>query len=78
VTGSISDAGAAIAHLVDTAAQVRRWARDEPQVIEEALERAGEDVRKELGRLAVRVQTDPSVLREMAAEIRRRELELRR
>ena len=41
-----------------------------------ALERAGDDLREQLGIMAVRVQTTPEALTAMAAEIRKRKAEL--
>jgi hypothetical protein len=40
------------------------------------LEKAGDDVRRELGILAVRAQRSPEALREMSAEIRKRKTEI--
>lgn len=42
----------------------------------EALEHAGEDVRREIGFIAIRVQDSPDTLKEIAAEARRRRSEL--
>jgi hypothetical protein len=42
----------------------------------DALEKAGDDVRRELGILAVRAQRSPEALKEMSAEIRKRKTEL--
>lgn len=40
------------------------------------LERAGDDIRRELGLIAVKAQTSPEALKEMAAEIRKRKAEI--
>jgi len=51
-------------------------AQDEAGDWRETLERAGEDLRRELGLLAVRAQDSPDALAAMAAEIRRRKAQL--
>jgi ElaB/YqjD/DUF883 family membrane-anchored ribosome-binding protein len=48
--------------------QVSEWRR--------ALDKAGDDVRRELGILAVRAQSSPEALRAMSAEIRKRKAEI--
>lgn len=40
------------------------------------LERAGDDIRRELGLVAVKAQTSPEALKAMAAEIRKRKAEI--
>ena len=60
--GAMKDAGA------DAQTQVSDW--------RSSLERASEDVRRELGVLAVRAQHSPEALRAMSAEIRKRKTEL--
>lgn len=48
--------------------QVSEWRR--------ALDKAGDDVRRELGILAVRAQSSPEALRAMSAEIRKRKAQI--
>jgi hypothetical protein len=52
----------------DTQKQVVEWQR--------ALERAGDDVRRELGLMAVRAQRSPDALKAMSAEIRKHKSEI--
>ncbi len=40
------------------------------------LERAGDDIRRELGVVAVKAQTSPEALKAMSAEIRKRKAEI--
>jgi hypothetical protein len=52
----------------DTQDQVSSWRR--------SLDKAGDDVRRELGILAVRAQSSPEALRAMSAEIRKRKAQI--
>jgi hypothetical protein len=52
----------------DTQKQVVEWQR--------SLEKAGEDVRRELGLMAVRAQRSPEALQAMSSEIRKRKTEI--
>ena len=53
---------------VDSREQVSDWRR--------SLEKAGDDVRREFGILAVRAQSSPEALRAMSAEIRKRKTQI--
>ena len=54
----------------------RRQARDQTAEWQTALESAGDDVLRELGRRAVRAQRSPAALKDLSDEIRRRKAEL--
>ena len=66
----------ALAKVREAAEDVRERARDQAGEWQEALERAGEEMRVELGRRAVRAQSSPEALKQLSAEIRKRKAEL--
>jgi hypothetical protein len=66
----------ALRRLRDATDDFAAHARDEASDFQDALESAGEDLRIELGRRAVRAQRSLSGLNEISAEIRRRKAEL--
>jgi hypothetical protein len=66
-----------IERLRKAATELRSRAEDEASDWEGALEHASEEMRRELGRLAVRAQRTPEALTEMSTEIRRRKTQLR-
>jgi uncharacterized protein YicC (UPF0701 family) len=67
----------AVERLRKAATELRSRAEDEASDGEGALEHASEEMRRELGRLAVRAQRTPEALTEMSTEIRRRKTQLR-
>jgi hypothetical protein len=62
----------AIERLRHVASDLRSRAEDETSQWERSLERASEEVRRELGRRAVRAQRTPGALTELSTEIRKR------
>ena len=66
----------ALQRLRDVTDDLAAHARDQASEFQDALESAGEDLRVELGRRAVRAQRSVSGLNEISAEIRRRKTEL--
>lgn len=62
----------AIERLRHVASDLRSRAEDETSQWERSLERASEEVRRELGRRAVRAQRTPDALTELSTEIRKR------
>jgi hypothetical protein len=74
------DARDAIDAATDRVREIAQDAADRAQQEvhdwQRALERAGDDVRQQLGVMAVRVQATPEALTAMAAEIRKRKAEL--
>lgn len=66
----------AVTRLRDVAGDLRKRAERQAGEWEDALDEAGEDVRRELGRRAVMAQQTPEALKEMSAAIRKRKAEL--
>jgi uncharacterized protein YicC (UPF0701 family) len=62
----------AIERLRHAASDLRSRAEDETSQWQQSLDRASEDVRRELGRRAVRAQRTPDALTELSTEIRKR------
>lgn len=76
-TGDARDAiDAATDRVREIAKDAADRAQEEMQDWQRALERAGDDVRQQLGIMAVRVQTTPEALTAMTAEIRKRKAQL--
>jgi uncharacterized protein YicC (UPF0701 family) len=67
----------AVERLRKAATELRARAEDEASDWEGALERASEEMRRDLGRLAVRAQRTPEALTDMSTEIRKRRSQLR-
>jgi hypothetical protein len=74
------DAGAqldrAAERLRDVASELRVRAEDEVKEFQSALDRAGEQLRVELGRRAIHAQGSTAALTQLSAEIRKRRAEL--
>lgn len=69
-TGDVrSQIDAAVARLRDASGDVTSKAQDQVSTWRETLEGATEDVRKELGKLAVRAQTSLESVEELAKEL---------
>jgi hypothetical protein len=66
----------AIDHTRDAIKEAGAEAQDQIAEWERSLEKAGDDVRRELGVMAVRAQRSPEALRAMSAEIRKRKAEI--
>ncbi|QEC49800.1 hypothetical protein FSW04_20990 [Baekduia soli] len=66
----------AVARLRSIAADARSLAGEQVDGFEASLDRAGEEVRVELGRRAVRAQQTPEALTALGGEIRRRRAQL--
>ena len=66
----------AIARIREAASELGDKARDQTAEWQTALESAGDDVLRELGRRAVRAQRSPAALKDLSDEIRRRKAEL--
>jgi hypothetical protein len=76
-TGDARDAiDAATDRVREIAKDAADRAQEEVHDWQRALERAGDDVRQQLGIMAVRVQATPEALTAMAAEIRKRKAQL--
>ena len=76
-TGDARDAiDAATDRVREIAKDAADRAQEEVQDWQRALERAGDDVRQQLGIMAVRVQATPEALAAMTAEIRKRKAQL--
>jgi ABC-type transporter Mla subunit MlaD len=67
---------AAIDRIRRAATDARDRAERERDEFGDTLERAGDDVRLELGRRAVRAQSSPEALKELGREVRHRQAEL--
>ena len=66
----------AIARIREAASELGDKARDQTAEWQTALEGAGDDVLRGLGRRAVRAQGSPAALKDLSDEIRRRKAEL--
>lgn len=66
----------AIARIREAASEIGDRARDQTGEWQSALESAGDDLLRELGRRAVRAQRSPAALKDLSDEIRRRKAEL--
>lgn len=66
----------AIARIREAASELGDKARDQTAEWQTALEGAGDDLLRELGRRAVRAQRSPAALKDLSDEIRRRKAEL--
>ena len=66
----------AIARIREAASELGDRARDQTGEWQSALESAGDDLLRELGRRAVRAQRSPAALKDLSDEIRRRKAEL--
>jgi hypothetical protein len=77
---AVGDAGAQLDQAADRirefASELRSRADDEIHEFQSALDRAGEQLRVELGRRAIRAQGSPQALTQLSAEIRKRKAEL--
>jgi vacuolar-type H+-ATPase subunit I/STV1 len=72
-TGDVrSRIDSAVARLRDVSGEAGSKAQDQVSNWRETLEKATEDVRKELAKLAVRAQTSPEALDEITAEVTER------
>jgi hypothetical protein len=71
-----SNIDAALTRIREAADGVRHRAQGEAGDWQEALELAGAEMRVDLGRRAVRAQSTPEALKELAGEIQRRQAEL--
>jgi len=69
-TGDVrSGIDSAVAHLRDASDSASAKAQDQVATWRETLEKATDDIRRELGRLAVRSQTSDDALDELAGEV---------
>jgi hypothetical protein len=76
-TGDAREAiDAATDRIREVAKDAADRAQEEARDWQRALERAPDDVRRELGMLAVRMQTSPEALTAMASEIRKRKAQM--
>jgi len=76
-TGDVrSSIDSAVARLRDVTGDATSRAQDQVSTWRNTLEDATEDVRKELGRLAVRAQTSTGALDELSTEIESRRKEI--
>ena len=69
---------AAMERMKDLTVDLRKRAEDEASDWQKTIEDTTEDMRRELGRRAVRAQQTPDALSELAAEIEKRNAELAR
>lgn len=71
-----SNLDSAMGRMRDIAGDLRERAEDEAAGFQKTLEGATEDMRRELGRRAIRAQRSPAALKDLTAEIQRRKAEL--
>ena len=71
-----SNLDTAIDRMKDMATDFRKRAEDEAGDWQKTIENTTEDMRRELGRRAIRAQKSPDALSELAAEIQKRQSEL--
>jgi prefoldin subunit 5 len=77
-TGDVrSNIDSAVARLRDVSGEATKRGQDQVSSWRGTLEDATEDVRKELAKLAIRAQSSPSALDEVAAEVDARRQSLR-
>ena len=66
----------ALERLRDVSGELQQRAHDQTSEWQDALERAPDEARRDMGRRAIHAQRTPEALRELSAEIGKREAEL--